>query len=185
MLTPSSYKVLQRGSEAPDFRLKGIDGREYSLSSFRGRKALLLIFMCNHCPYVQPKMEYFVELQAKYGPEGLQVAGINSNDTANYPEDSFAKMKEYSARYKFNFPYLIDETQETARAYGAECTPDPFLLDGSLKLAYHGRFDDAHGRPHSAGTTAEMEDAIRQLLGGREVSVQSLPSMGCNIKWKA
>lgn len=182
VLRPSSYKVLQRGSSAPDFRLKGTDGKEYSLSDFKGR-ALLIIFMCNHCPYVQPKMEYFAELQKRYGPK-LQVVGINSNDTVNYPEDSLEKMKEYAKRYGFNFPYLIDETQKTARVYGAECTPDPFLFDDSMKLAYHGRFDDAHGKPHSAGKTAEMEEAIRQVLEGAEVTVESLPSMGCNIKWK-
>jgi peroxiredoxin len=182
VLTPSSYKVLQRESPAPSFRLKGIDGKEYSPSDFKGR-ALLIIFMCNHCPYVQPKMEYFVQLQKKYGPK-LQVVGINSNDTVNYPEDSFEKMKEYADEKKFNFPYLIDEGQQVARSYGAECTPDPFLFDMDHKLAYHGRFDEAHGKPHSAGKSAEMEDAIGQVLGGKEVTVQSLPSMGCNIKWK-
>ncbi|MEW6722817.1 MAG: thioredoxin family protein [Candidatus Micrarchaeota archaeon] len=182
-LTASSYKVLGRGSKAPDFRLKGTDGKEHSLSEFRGRP-LLVIFMCNHCPYVQPKMDYFAELQKKYGPEGLVVVGINSNDTEKYPEDGFERMGEYAKRYSFNFPYLIDETQQVAKAYGAECTPDPFLFDSSHSLAYHGRFDDAHGRPHSDGKTSEMEDAIVQVLAGKEVTVQSLPSMGCNIKWK-
>jgi peroxiredoxin len=182
-LTPSSYKVLGRESPAPDFRLKGTDGKEHTLSDFKGR-ALLVIFMCNHCPYVQPKMEYFVQLQRKYGPK-LQLIGINSNDTAKYPEDSFGKMKEYSERYGFNFPYLIDETQQVAKKYGAECTPDPFLFDAGHRLAYHGRLDDAHGKPHSAGKTAEMEEAIMQVLDGKDVTVQSLPSMGCNIKWKS
>lgn len=182
-LTPSSYKVLQRGSEAPDFRLKGIDGKEHSPDDFRG-KALLVIFMCNHCPYVQPKMEYFVRLQQKYGPR-LQIIGINSNDTESYPEDGFGKMKEYAERYGFNFPYLIDESQRAARSYGAECTPDPFLFDSSHRLVYHGRFDEAHGKPHSAGKTAEMEEAIAQVLEGKEPDVQWLPSMGCNIKWRS
>jgi peroxiredoxin len=184
VLTSSSYKVLHKDSPAPDFELKGIDGKTHSLAEFRGKKALLVIFMCNHCPYVQPKMGYFVDLQERYGPKGLAVVGINSNDTAKYPEDSLGKMKEYSERFGFNFPYLIDKTQQVAKAYGAECTPDPFLFDGSFALAYHGRFDDAHGRPHPEGKTAEMEDAIKQLLEGKEVTVQPLPSMGCNIKWK-
>jgi peroxiredoxin len=183
-LTPSSYKILHKDSAAPDFRLKGADGKEHALSEFKGRKAVLVIFMCNHCPYVQPKMDYFVELQGKYGPMGLQVVGINSNDTQRYPEDGFEKMKEYARKHGFNFPYLLDEKQEVAKAYGAECTPDPFLFDSELKMQYHGRFDDAHGRPHSQGNTAEMEEAIKQLLAGEEVTVQPLPSMGCNIKWK-
>ncbi len=183
-LTYSSYKVLAKGSRAPDFSLKATDGKTYGLADFKGKKAILVIFMCNHCPYVVPKMDYFVELQERYEDEGLQVIAINSNDTVNYPEDSFDKMKEYAERYGFNFPYLFDETQETAKAYGAECTPDPFLLDSDLKLIYHGRFDDAHGKAHQKGKTSEMEDAIKQLIAGQEVTVESLPSCGCNIKWK-
>lgn len=183
-LTPSSYKVLARGDRAPDFRLPATDGKEYSLGDFKGKKAILLIFMCNHCPYVQPKFRYFIELQEKYGPD-LQVVGINANDAENYREDSFEKMKEYAKKHGFNFPYLYDESQEVPKAYGAECTPDPFLLDGKFRLAYHGRFDDAHGKPHSEGKTSEMEDAIKQLLAGEEITVESLPSMGCNIKWKS
>jgi peroxiredoxin len=184
-LTPSSYKLLVKGSKAPDFNLPGIDGKEYSLKDFKGKKAVLIIFMCNHCPYVVPKMDYLVELQDRYGPAGLQIVGINSNDAVNYPEDSFEKMKEYAERYGFNFPYLFDETQKIAKAYGAECTPDPFLFDGEMKLKYHGRFDDAHGKPHADGKTSEMEDAIKQVLEGKEVTVETLPSMGCNIKWKS
>ncbi|MBD3209923.1 redoxin family protein [Candidatus Micrarchaeota archaeon] len=183
-LTPSSYKVLGKDGKAPDFSLPGTDGKQYSLEDFKGKKALLVIFMCNHCPYVRPKMDYFVELQEKYGPEGLRVVGINSNNAEEYPEDSFEKMKEYAEKNNFNFPYLYDGSQEVARAYGAECTPDPFLFDGDFRLKYHGRFDDAHGEPHSKGTSSEMENAIRDVLAGREVGVESLPSMGCSIKWK-
>jgi len=183
-LTASSYKVLNRDSVAPDFRLTGVDGKEYSIADFKGNKAVLVIFMCNHCPYVVPKFDYFVELQKNYGAEGLAVVAINSNDTEKYPEDNFEKMKEYSEKNNFNFPYLLDKTQEVAKAYGAECTPDPFLFDSEMKLKYHGRFDDAHGEAHSAGKTSEMEDAIKQVLAGEEVTVESLPSMGCNIKWK-
>lgn len=182
-LTASSYKVLTKDSKAPDFRLPGTDGKEHSLEEFKG-KPLLIIFMCNHCPYVVPKFDYFVELQEKYGPEGLQVLAINSNDAVNYPEDSLEKMKEYSEEYGFNFIYLFDETQEIAKNYGAECTPDPYLFDSELKLKYHGRFDDAHGDAHLEGKTSEMEDAIKQVLSGQKVTVETLPSMGCNIKWK-
>lgn len=185
VLTPSSYKVLRRGDLAPQFSgLKGTDGKEYSLSDFQGKKALLIIFMCNHCPYVIPKFGYFVELQEKYGEQGLQVIGINCNDPINYPDDDFEQMKQVAAEHSFNFVYLIDETQDTARKYGAVCTPDPFLFDSEMKLVYHGRFDDAHRKSHSEGTTSEMEDATKQVLSGEKVTVESLPSMGCNIKWK-
>ena len=184
VLTASSYKVLNRGTPAPDFNLLGTDGRAYSLSNFKGKKLLLVIFMCNHCPYVQPKMDYFVELQTRYGAQGLQVVGINSNDVSKYPDDSLENMKRWAKEKKFNFPYLFDETQEVARAYGAECTPDPFLFDGSLTLAYHGRFDDAHGKSHSAAKSSEMEEAIKQMLEGKEITVETMPSMGRNIKWK-
>lgn len=183
-LTPSSYKVLHRDSEAPGFKLPGVDGKEHSLEDLKGKRAVLIVFMCNHCPYVQPKFSYLVELQERYREQGLQIVGINANDTSRYPEDSFDRMKEYAERHGFNFPYLLDGDQEVAKAYGAECTPDPFLFDSGFRMKYHGRFDDAHARPHSAGTTSEMEDAIKQVLAGEEVTVESLPSMGCNIKWK-
>lgn len=184
-LTPSSYKKLNRGDAAPQFsRLKGTDGKEYSLSDFEGKKALLIIFMCNHCPYVYPKFDYFVELQAKYEEQGLQVVGINCNDPVNYPSDDFEHMEQVAQEHKFNFIYLIDESQQVAKDYGATCTPDPFLFDSEMKLAYHGRFDDAHGKAHAEGSTSEMEEAIKQVLAGQEVTVESLPSMGCNIKWK-
>lgn len=183
-LTYSSYSKMERGSKAPSFSLKGVDGRTYSDKDFQGKKAVLVIFMCNHCPYVVPKMDYFVELQEKYGEEGLQIVAINSNDAERYPEDSFDKMKEYARKYKFNFPYLFDESQDVARSYGAECTPDPFLFDSKMELRYHGRFDDAHGKGHYEGSTSEMEEAIKQVLMGDKVTVESLPSCGCNIKWR-
>jgi peroxiredoxin len=184
-LTPSSYKVLKKGDNAPKFGgLKGVDGKEYSLTDFAGKKALLIIFMCNHCPYVYPKFDYFVELQEKYAEQGLQVVGINCNDPVNYPSDDFEHMQEVAEENKFNFIYLIDESQQVAKDYGATCTPDPFLFDSKMKLAYHGRFDEAHGKSHDEGKTSEMEDAIKQVLAGEVVTVESLPSVGCNIKWK-
>ncbi len=181
VLTPSA-DTLKKGSKAPDFNLMGVDGAEHQLSEFSGKKALLVIFMCNHCPYVIPKMGYFVELQERY-PE-LQIVAVNSNDPTNYPDDSFESMKKVAEEKGFSFPYLFDETQEVAKAYGATCTPDPFLFDGNMELAYHGRFDDAHGKPHGEGKTSEMEDAIKQLLAGEDVTVPTEPSLGCSIKWK-
>lgn len=182
-LVPSKSDKLKTGSKALEFKLKGVDGKEYSLSDFKD-KSLLVIFMCNHCPYVIPKMDYFTDLQAIYSPNGLQVIAINSNDPTNYPADSFENMEKIAKEKRFNFPYLFDETQEVAKAYGATCTPDPFLFDQNQKLVYHGRFDDAHGKEHSKGTTSEMEDAIKQLLAGEKISVAQEPSLGCSIKWK-
>ncbi len=183
VLLTSQYNVLKDGDGAPDFNLKGIDGKSYSLASFKG-KPILVIFMCNHCPYVKPKMEYLVKLQQKYGEDGLQLVAINPNDPTNYPEDSLEGMQKLARKKAFNFPYLIDETQEVAKSYGAVCTPDPFLFNSEHKLVYHGRFDDAHGQAHLAGSTTEMEDAIRQLLSEGKVTVTVFPSMGCSIKWK-
>lgn len=184
VLTFSSYKKLQKGAAAPSFSLKGIDERTHKLEELKGKEATLIIFMCNHCPYVVPKFQYTVELGKRYRDRGLSIIGINSNDTDTYPEDNFEKMKEYAQKHGFNFVYLIDETQQVAKEYGAECTPDPFLFDKNLKLVYHGRFDDAHRKTHEEGTTAEMENAIKETLEGKAVSISSLPSCGCNIKWK-
>lgn len=183
VLMQSEYKKLKRGESAPDFKLKGIDRRMYSLGDM-SKPALLIIFMCNHCPYVKPKMQYFKQLQARYGDKGLQIVGINSNDPTNYPEDSWEGMKKTAMEEGFNFLYLVDETQDVAKAYGAVCTPDPFLFNEQRRLVYHGRFDDAHKLPHEQAKTSEIEDAIKQLLAGEEITVPTFPSMGCSIKWK-
>jgi len=183
-LTPSNYSILKKGSLAPTFSLKGIDEKNHSLEEWKEKKALLIIFMCNHCPYVVPKVSKLAELQERYGAKGLQIVGINSNETEDYPEDSFENMKKFAQQKNMNFPYLIDETQETAKAFGAACTPDPFLFDSGQKLVYHGRIDDAHGQAHGKGSTNELEAAIQELLEKGSVSVKEEPSMGCNVKWK-
>ncbi|MBU1930783.1 thioredoxin family protein, partial [Candidatus Micrarchaeota archaeon] len=174
-LTPSNYTVLQKGSSAPDFLLKGIDEKNHSIEEFANNKALLIVFMCNHCPYVVPKVPKLVELQQKYGSKGLQVIGINSNESENYPEDSFENMKKFFRTEKINFPYLIDTAQEIAKAYGAACTPDPFLFDAKQKLVYHGRIDDAHGQSSKKASTNELETAIQELLEKGTVSVMEEP----------
>lgn len=182
VLTESLYNKVKKGEKSPGFTLKGIDEKEHSLKDFEG-KALLVVFMCNHCPYVKHKISVIVALDREFRDKGLQVVGINSNDPVNYPDDSFEKMKEFAKERGIEFPYLMDETQDVARSYGASCTPDPFLLDASLRLAYHGRIDDAV-EPGTIPTTAEMKEAIQQLLEGEEVAVQEKPSIGCSIKWK-
>lgn len=180
-LTYSKYNALKKEDKAPEFKLKGTDEKTHSLSEFKG-KNLLIVFMCNHCPYVQPKFSYLKELQKKY-EKHLTVIGINTNSEV-VVEDSFEKMKEYSKKFNFNFLYLDDNTQEVAKSYGAECTPDPFLFDSKQKLVFHGRFDDAHMQAHHRANTSEIEDAIKQLITGRKVSVKEEPSCGCNVKWK-
>ncbi|MCR4368276.1 MAG: thioredoxin family protein [archaeon] len=182
-LTASNYNVLKKGDGAPLFDLPGADGKKHSLKEAKGKKAVLVVFMCNHCPYVQPKFSYLVNLQKKYAAR-LQVFGINSNDTKAYGEDDMEHMKEYAKIHGFNFPYLLDESQEVARAYGAACTPDPFLFDFKFKLVYHGRIDDAHAKPHENAKTNELDEAVQQVLAGKIVTVKEEPSMGCNVKWK-
>ena len=184
VLLTSNNNVLKIGDKSPDFLLPGIDGKEHSLEFSKEKKAILVLFMCNHCPYVIPKFDLFVKLQRKYGANGFQLIGINSNDPNVVSDDSFEGMKKTAKEQNFNFPYLFDETQTVAKAYGAVCTPDPFLLNSNFEVVYHGRFDDAHKRPPSESTTHEMEDAIKQLLDGRKVVVKQFPSMGCSIKWK-
>ena len=182
VLLQSDPKKLQNGDKAPNFNLKGIDGEMHSLESFKG-KALLIVFMCNHCPFVKAKTEVLRELDESYKDKGLVVVGINSNDAENYPDDSFEKMKEFASEKSFKFAYLVDETQEIAKTYGAVCTPDPFLFDAEQKLAYHGRFNDALTL-EAEPTTHDMADAIEALLEGKPVDKPFLPSQGCSIKWK-
>jgi peroxiredoxin len=178
--TESSPQVLRTGSGAPDFALKGIDGRTHSLHDYKSR-ATLVVFICNHCPYVKARISDIVTLQGKFKPSELQVVGINSNDP-NYKDEGFDNMVKFAKDHRLNFPYLIDESQEVARAYGAVCTPDPFLfVDG--KLAFHGRINDAL-EPEARPTVPVMENNVRRLLKGERLEKDFDPSIGCSIKWK-
>lgn len=181
-LIESSLK-LKKGDEAINFNLKGIDNKNYSLDDFKGAKALLVIFMCNHCPYVKAKTDVMKQLHEKYKDKGLSVIGINSNDTKAFPEDSFEDMKRFAEEKGLKFPYVIDETQDIAKAYGASCTPDPFLFDKNRKLVYHGRFDNALS-PGEAATKHDMDKVINAVLNNKQVEKGFLPSLGCSIKWK-
>ncbi len=183
MVLLKSIDKLKTGDTAPDFNLKGVDGKQHSLADFKDAKALLIIFMCNHCPYVKPKIETIKDLQAKYKDKGFVIVGINANESENYPEDSFEGMVETAKEKNFNFIYLHDETQETAKAYGASCTPDPFLFDAEQKLVYHGRLNDAL-EPDKTPTTADMDEAIATVLEGKKPKYEFLFSIGCSIKWK-
>ena len=182
MVLLESKDVLKVGGNAPDFSLKGTDGETYSLSSFNG-KCLLIVFMCNHCPYVLPKIKPLIELQNSFPGEELQIVGINSNDASQYPDDSFENMQKFVVDRGINFVYLYDETQEVAKAYGASCTPDPFLFDESKKLVFHGRIDDAL-EPGQEIMEHTMEENIIALLSGTPIEQGFKPSIGCSIKWK-
>jgi len=178
--TASSPQMLKTGSTAPSFTLKGVDGKMHSLSDYKS-KATLVVFICNHCPYVKARIQDIVALQGKFKPSELQVIGINSNDP-NYKDEGFDNMVKFAEDHRLNFPYLIDESQDIARAYGAVCTPDPFLfVEG--KLAFHGRINDAL-EPEATPTVPVMENNVRKLLKGERLEKDFDPSIGCSIKWK-
>jgi peroxiredoxin len=181
--TLSSPQVLKTGTPAPGFTLKGVDGKMHSLSDYTSKsRAVLVVFICNHCPFVKARIGDIVALQSRFKPSELQVIGINSNDPS-YQDEGFDNMVKFSKEYRLNFPYLIDESQQVARDYGAVCTPDPFLfVDG--KLAFHGRINDAM-EPEAKPTVPVMENNVRALLAGKKLKKDFDPSIGCSIKWKA
>ena len=170
------------GTDIIDFSLKGTDGKIYSPENFKDKDILVIIFQCNHCPYVKAVMDRFVTFQKEYSGRKVQLIGINPNDTISYPEDSFENMILFSEKYKLNFPYLIDETQETARKYDAVCTPDIYVYDKERKLRYRGRLDDSW-KDESKITSRDLERAVELLLEGKEIDFRQIPSMGCSIKW--
>ncbi len=170
------------GIEAFDFDLPGIDGQNHSLDSYKDKKALVLIFMCNHCPYVQGVIQRLIKLQDKF--KDIAFVGINANDSENYPEDGFDKMKDYAKDWGLNFDYLWDETQKVAKIYKAQCTPDIYVYDKDQELAYHGRLDD-NWQHEDKVTMHELNDALEALMNDKKVGDQQYPSMGCSIKWKS
>ena len=174
---------LKIGDKAPDFKLPGVDGKAYSLDSFKGKKILVIVFMCNHCPYVQGSLERIKAIQADYGIKGVQVVGINSNDEVNYPDDSFEKMIAVSKEKNINFTYLRDEDQKVANDYGAQCTPECFVFDGHRSLRYHGRIDNSPKDP-SAVQITDLRNAIEALLHNQKVAIELTPAIGCSIKWR-
>lgn len=191
MVLTESFQV-QLGSSAIPFSLRGTDEQMYSLDSFKDAKVLAVVFMCNHCPYVQACIERLIDLQREFADRGVRFVGINSNDSTGYPEDNFEAMKLFSRQYGMNFPYLIDESQEVARAYHAVCTPDIFVYDlalrlrypqGMLRLRYHGRIDNNWKDPSKA-TSHELRNALEAMTSSGVVSEVQYPAMGCSIKWR-
>ncbi len=180
VLTQSAIR-LKAGDRAPGFDLKGIDGKMHTPGEFSKSKAVLIVFMCNHCPYVKARLESIKEVHKKFRDNGVAVIGINSNDP-NFPEEGFDNMKKFAVERGITFPYLFDETQSVARSYGATCTPDPFLFDSDMRLAFHGRMNDALTLDQTP-TEPTMENNISKLLKGEKIEKWFEPSMGCSIKW--
>ena len=182
-LTPST--MLSLGTTAPDFKLPNTNGKIVSLADFKDAPALLVIFMCNHCPYVVHIRAGLAQLARDYLPKRAAIVGINSNDVANYPADSPAKMKEEAKAAGYLFPYLYDETQAVAKAYRAACTPDIYLFDQNRKLVYRGQFDDSRPGNGVPVTGKDLRAALDAVLAGKPVSPDQKASIGCNIKWKS
>lgn len=176
-------KTLKIGSKIPYFKLKGVDEKEYSLDSFSGKKILVVIFSCNHCPYVQAYENRIIDIKKEFEDKGAAVVAINSNDDSKYPDDSFENMKKRASEKHFNFPYLRDEDQEIAKAFDASHTPEIFVFDEERKLAYHGKIDD-NWKDENLIKNRYLRDAIVELLEGEEISVPETFSIGCTIKWK-
>ncbi len=174
---------LKIGDPAIPFRLPGVDGREHALDDYADRAAVVVIFSANHCPYVQAWEDRMVALQREYAPRGVQFLVISSNDPAQYPEDSFDRMKERARDKGYNFPYLFDETQEVARAYGAQRTPEVFVFDSNRRLCYHGAIDDNYEDPNKV-RSHYLRDALEAVLAGRQPAVSETPPVGCTIKWR-
>ena len=182
-LTPST--MLPLGTTAPDFKLPDTNGKIVSLADFKDAPALLVIFMCNHCPYVKHIRAGIAQLSRDYQPKRVAIVGINSNDVANYPEDSPAMMKEEVKSAGYIFPYLYDETQVVAKAYRAACTPDIYLFDKNRKLVYRGQLDDSRPGNGIPVTGKDLRAALDAVLAGKPVPPNQKASIGCNIKWKS
>lgn len=175
--------MLKLGDQAPQFTLKGVDGRQHSLDELKGQKGIAVIFSCNHCPYVKAYEDRMIELAKEYQPKGIPFVLINANDPVKYPEDSFENMIKRAEEKGYPFPYLWDETQEIARAYAAERTPEVFLFDSELKLRYHGTIDD-NWEDAAKATKHYLKDALEALLQGADPQVKETAPVGCTIKWK-
>jgi peroxiredoxin len=179
----SSNALLALGSQAPDFDLRDIDGTRVSLADYRGRP-LLVVFICNHCPYVKHLNRALVAFGREYLDKYLEIVAINSNDPAAYPDDSPDRMKAVAAEQEYPFPYLFDAAQQVARAYRAACTPEFFLFDRDHRLAYHGQFDDSRPQNDRPVTGRDLRAAADALLAGRMPGAPQIASIGCGIKWK-
>ena len=176
--------VCDVGRPAVDFSLPGVDGRTWTLGQCRGEKGLLVMFICNHCPYVKAVRERLVRDAAELRNLGVNSVAIMSNDVHDYPEDSFDNMRRIAAEFDFPFPYLLDESQEVARAYGAVCTPDFFGYNADLELQYRGRLDESRKETAPEGVRRDLFEAMKLVAETGKGPEEQIPSMGCSIKWR-
>ncbi|MEP1305660.1 MAG: thioredoxin family protein [Balneola sp.] len=176
--------MLEIGTKAPDFKLPNTEGSMVSLNDMKFENGLLVMFICNHCPFVKHLNEALVEFANEYKEKGIECVAISSNDVENYPQDSPELMKKLSDQHQFPYPYLYDESQEVAKAYKAACTPDFFLFNAESKLFYRGQFDDSRPGNGKPITGKDMRDATDMMLNKEATYEPQKPSMGCNIKWK-
>ncbi len=174
--------ALPLGSVPIDFSLPGIDDKTHKLSDYRDSQFIAIMFSCNHCPYVVASEREYVEIQSKFEDKEFQLIAISSNETVNYPQDSFENMKKRGQEKKYNFPYLFDESQKIARNYGATRTPEIFLFDSERKLVYHGRINDNPKFPDQI-TRHDFQIALDELTSGKEISMPQTVPIGCTIKW--
>ncbi|GAB4300808.1 MAG: thioredoxin family protein [Oscillatoriaceae cyanobacterium] len=182
-LTPSTMLAL--GTKAPDFHLADtVSAKTISLATFTGKKALLVIFLCRHCPFVQHVKAQLAKIGQDYAQKDIGIVAISANDAANYPQDAPEKLREMAVTEGFLFPLCYDESQETAKAYTAACTPDFFLFDAEFALVYRGQLDDSRPNNNKPVTGADLRAAIDAILAGKPVNPDQKPSIGCNIKWK-
>ncbi len=182
VLTAST--MLELGAQAPSFSLPDTTGKTVCLDDFKNAIGLLVVFLCNHCPYVKHVQHELATIGREYGSKGIAMVGINANDAETYPDDNFARMGDEARRVGYSFPYLYDESQEVAKAYRAACTPDFFLFDREQRLVYRGQLDDARPGKAMPVTGRDLRRALDALLAGQPISKEQQPSMGCNIKWK-
>ncbi|HZJ11105.1 MAG TPA: thioredoxin family protein [Methyloceanibacter sp.] len=173
------------GWKAPSFSLPGVDGKTYSLDALRGPNGTLVMFICNHCPYVKAVVDRIVRDVNELRGVGVNAVAISSNDVTDYPEDSFDNMQQFAEAHRFSFPYLYDESQEVAKAYGATCTPDFFGFNSKLELRYRGRLDASRKEAASADVRRELFEAMKQVAETGQGPREQIPSIGCSIKWKA
>ncbi len=183
-MVKTASTMLPLGTAAPDFRLPDATGKTYTLADFRSAPALLVIFMCNHCPFVKHVASVLANLAREYQARGVAVVGVNSNDFQQFPDDAPEKMLEEVRARGYTFPYLVDESQEVAKAYQAACTPDFFVFDKDRKLVYRGQMDASRPGNNVPVTGSDLRAALDAVLEGRPVPADQKPSLGCNIKWK-
>ena len=176
-------KKLEIGQRAPDFTLPGVDGKDHSLGSYKDKKIVIVVFTCNHCPYVQAYEDRLISIQRDYADKGVQLVAVNTNDSTGYPEDNFDNMVKRAQKKSFNFPYLRDKTQRVARSYGAEYTPEAFVLNSRFEVRYVGRIDDNWQNPDKV-KTHDLRDAINAVLAHKKVENPVTHAIGCTIKWK-